>query len=197
MLCTPNSVFVHQGKVWLYYRGSIGTLATGRVITEAGREQPELKQLGEAWRLKAGLARLREDGFAYLTLKSMQRISGTGDFNEVPKYHMPTSGRVATIPIDASGIESRALHVNVGNMAPGFAWLKVQLRDADTGQVLAGYGWDDCDALGDASLDQTITWKGSADLSRVAAKRIRVEFRFFGNLDSPQLYSFWFAPKQA
>jgi hypothetical protein len=195
MLCTPNAVFVHDGKVWLYYRGSIGTLTTGRVITQAADDQPELKQLGEAWRLKAGLARLREDGFAYLTIRPMKRIAGTGDFNEPPKYDMPTKGRVTTIPIDAAGIAQRKLHANIGNMAHGFAWLKVQLRDADSGAVLTGYSFDECDPVSADSLDQTITWKGSSDLSRITAKRIRAEFELFGNLDSPQLYSFWFAPQ--
>jgi hypothetical protein len=83
--------------------------------------------------------------------------------------------------------------VNVENFAPGFAWLKAQLRDADSVQVIPGFGFDECDALSEGSLDHRITWRGSPSLAAVKAKRIRVEFRLFGALDSPQLYSFWFA----
>jgi hypothetical protein len=198
MLCTPPSFFVHDGKIWLYYRGSVGTLATGRALNQMGKDDPKIQALGEAWRMKAGLSRLREDGFAFLTVKRMQyQPQQKKDFNEVPKYDLPLSGRVLSIPIDATGIDKRSLHVNFENFAPGFANIKALLRDGDTGAPIPGYTFAESDAVTQPSTDQKLSWKGSSDLSGVKAQRVRVEFQLFGTLDSPQLYSFWFADRSA
>jgi hypothetical protein len=191
MLCTPNFFFARDGKLWLYYRGSVGTLGTGRVLS-AATNSPHL-QRSDPWRMMTGLARLRNDGFAYLTVEKMDYVAQPPRFVDVPKYNAATLGRLTTIPIDAEDIGQRTLHVNLENFAPGFAWAKAQFRDADTGKVIAGYSFDDCDAVNEASLDQRITWNGSADLGQVNSRLIRLEFQLFGALDSPQLYSFWFA----
>jgi hypothetical protein len=114
----------------------------------------------------------------------------------VPDYHVPTFGTLATIPIDAAGIAGRSLHVNIDNMAPSFAWLRAQLRDADTEKVIDGYGFNDCDPVNEGALNRQIAWRGSPSLAGVKAKRIRVEFQLHGALDAPQLYSFWFADAQ-
>ncbi len=190
MLCTPNFFFALDGKLWLYYRGSVGTLATGRIISET-KNSPHL-QHSDPWRMMTGLARLRVDGFAYLTPGGMEPLAQPFRYIEVPKYRMPTLGRVKTIPIDAQGIDQRTLHLNMENFAPGFAWVKAQLRDADSGEVIAGYGFDECDPVSKPSLDHRVTWNGSADLSNVEAQRVHVEFQLMGTLNSPQLYSFWF-----
>jgi hypothetical protein len=106
---------------------------------------------------------------------------------------VPILGTVTTIPIDAAGIVGRSLHVNVDNFAPAFAWLKARLRDADSGRVIDGYRFEDCDPLTEGALDHQISWRGSPKLDRVTAPRIRVEFQLHGALDAPQLYSFWIA----
>jgi hypothetical protein len=191
MLCTPNFFFERDGKLWLYYRGSVGTLATGRVLSSA-QNSPDLQQ-SDPWRMMTGLARLRRDGFAYLTVGAMEYLTQPPRYVDIPKYRAPTEGRLATIPVEAEGIGERTLHINLENFAPGFASVKAQFRDDQTGEVIPGYSFDDCDPAGDPSLDHRITWNGSADLDQVNARRIRVEFQLFGALDSPQLYSFWFA----
>ena len=35
----------------------------------------------------------------------------------------------------------------MGTFAPRFAWLKAQLRNADSGEVIPGFGFAECDAL--------------------------------------------------
>src|SRR5688572_22731956 len=155
MLCTPPSFVVHDKQIWLYYRGSVGTLANGRALNQQAKDDPKLQALGEAWRMKAGLSRLREDGFGFLTVKQPKYQPGQKkDFNEVPKYDLPLSGRVMSIPIDAAGIASRSLHVNVENFAPGFAHLKALLRDADTGEAIPGFTFAESDAVTQPSTDQ-------------------------------------------
>jgi hypothetical protein len=192
MLCTPTSVFEHEEKIWLYYRGSIGTLATGRALRRAAQDSPYLQSLGEAFRRYTGLARLRVEGFAFLTLKDMQYLPQKKHNQKLPDYALKLEGRVQTIPIDANGIGDRTLHVNLINYAPGFAWIKAQLRDVDSGEIIPGYSFEECDQINESAVDHTVTWNGTADLNKVKTKRIRVEFQLFGNLDSPQLYSFWF-----
>ncbi|WP_428938817.1 hypothetical protein [Fontivita pretiosa] len=191
MLCTPNFLFARDGKLWLYYRGSIGTLATGRAIAKMQKSPHEQKY--DPWTMMTGLARLRIDGFAFVTIAPMQYLPQPMRTTEVPDYRVPTMGTVTTIPINAEGIARQSLHVNLENFAPGFAWVRAQLRDADSEQVIAGYSFEDCDPLRQGSPDHVVSWRGSPKLDSVTAKRVRVEFQLHGALDSPQLYSFWFA----
>ncbi|MBM3854511.1 MAG: hypothetical protein FJ399_15400 [Verrucomicrobia bacterium] len=189
-LCTPNSLITHAGQLWLYYRGSNGTLATGRALSRS--DYAPAKSLREPWRISTGLARLRQDGFTYLTVAPLRRRGSQFRTNFVTDYDVKLEARVRSIPIDAAGIDSRTLHVNAGTLAPRFAWLKAQLRDAATGEVIPGFAFADCDALEEDRLDHTFTWRGSASLAAVRAARVQVEFLLFGMLDSPRLHSFWF-----
>ncbi|MBL9214154.1 MAG: hypothetical protein JNG83_01630 [Opitutaceae bacterium] len=190
MLCTPNSLIARDDRLWLYYRGSPGTLATGRALSRS--DYPEAKRLREPLRISTGLARLRRDGFAYLTVAPLRRAGSDHRTNFITDYQGPLEARVRSIPIAATGIGARTLHVNAGSLAPRFAWVKAQLLDADTGQAIPGHAFADCDPLDEDSLDHTFTWQGSPSLASVKAARIQVELLLFGTLESPQLYSFWF-----
>jgi len=190
MLCTPNSLVLHDDHLWLYYRGSVGTITTGRALSQSN--YAPAKNLCEPWRVSTGLARLRRDGFTYLTVAPIKRAGNDFRSSFITDYQVELEARVRTIPINATGIGSRTLHVNVGTLAPRFAWLKAQLRDAATGEVLPGYGFADCDPVEEDRLDHTFTWKGSPSLAAVKAVRIQVEFLLFGTLESPRLHSFWF-----
>jgi hypothetical protein len=190
MLCTPNALVARDDRLWLYYRGSVGTLATGRALSRSGyAPAPKLR---EPWRIYTGLARLRRDGFACLTVAPLRRAAADRRYNFITDYDVKLEARVRTIPIDAAGIGGRTLHVNVGSLAPRFAWLKAQLRDAATGAILPGYDFAACDPCEEDRLDHTFTWKGSASLAAVRAARVEVEFLLFGTLESPRLHSFWF-----
>jgi hypothetical protein len=195
MLTTPNFLLHHDGKLWLYYRGSIGSLATGKAFTQARSKSAEIPQT-EGWIMWTGLARLREDGFAYVTVSAWENLDEKPQVR-VPNYRIALRGGLKTIPIDARGIESRALHVNLENLAAAFASIRAQITDAASGQTIAGYSFADCDPLGASSLDQVVTWRGgSASLSEVKVARVRLEFELTGMMDSPRLYSFWFADRK-
>src|SRR5690606_17948000 len=153
---------------------------------------PPAKDLREPWRIFTGLARLRRDGFAYLTVAPMQRAQTSQRFNVVGDYDVNLEATVKTIPIIADTIDGRTLHANVGSLAPRFAWIRTQIRDAATGRVIEGYSFDECEPLEEDSLDHTFQWNGSASLAAARAERIQIEFKLFGVLDSPRLYSFWF-----
>ncbi len=143
--------------------------------------------------MKTGLAHLRQDGFAFLTLKKPQIHPQPLYYFKVPKYRMAMRGTLKTIPIDSQGIAGRALHINVENYAPGFGSVKVQIADTETGEVIPGFSFEDCQAIDEASLDSIVTWNASPNLSVIAAQAICLEIELSGALDSPQIYSFWFA----
>ncbi|MCB1103385.1 MAG: hypothetical protein H7A44_08260 [Opitutaceae bacterium] len=190
MLCTPNQLLRHDNQLWLYYRGSVGTLATGRALSRS--DYPGAKQYGEPWRIFTGLARFRPDGFTYLTVNPLQRAGHQYRTAFIRDYTGSLKARVRSISIEADGIASRTLHANIGSLAPHFAWVKARLLDAATGDVIPGFGYEDCDAFTEDSLDHTFTWKGSSSLAGVKAPGIQVEFQLFGTLESPRLHSFWF-----
>ncbi len=105
-----------------------------------------------------GLATLRKDGFASL------------DADEVP-------GEIVTKRFaDANG----QMLVNFNSRGGS---LKVEVLDAD-GNVIPGYGRDDCENLKGESVRQPVTWKSKKGLPAGAP----VRFRFL--LDHARLYSF-------
>jgi hypothetical protein len=191
MLCTPASFFTRGDQIWLYYLGTIGTLATGRAVLEASEEAPERRET-EIWRMMTGLARFRRDGFAYLTLPKPRQLPQPEQHKTVPKYRLPMRGTLRTIPIDAAGITERELHLNVENFAPGLARVTVEIIDATSGDAIEGHRHEDCDPVDESSIDHTVTWRNSSSLGGIEATRIRVEYCLYGTLNSPQLYSTWF-----
>jgi hypothetical protein len=147
----------------------------------------------EIWRMMTGLARFRRDGFAYLTLPKPRQLPQPRHHKTVPKYQLSVRGFLRTIPFEAKGIAKRALHLNVENYAPGFANLRVQLRAAESGEILSGYTFADCEPVDQPSLDHVVKWGGSQSLEGIAVNAIQIEIQFHGALNSPQLYSLWFA----
>lgn len=67
----------------------------------------------------------------------------------------------------------RALTLNLSTSAAGS--LRAELRDA-SGTPLPGYSLADCDEIAGDSIERTVTWKGSPDLSRLTGKPVRVRF---------------------
>jgi hypothetical protein len=193
MLCTPASFFTHDGKIQLYYRGSVGTLATGRILFSAADSSQLQKH--EYWRMMTGLAHLRQDGFAFVTLARPRQHAQPLKYMDVPKYRTPMRGLLKTIPINCSGLNGHKLHVNIENFAPEAAYLSVQISDAASGEPLPGYRFSDCDSIGQSSIDQVVTWKENSSLEEISSGSMRLEFQLYGAQDSPQLYSFWFDQK--
>jgi hypothetical protein len=114
---------------------------------------------GPDGRSAIGLATLRKDGFASLDAGA-------------------ATGTVATRRL--IGVREK-LRVNCE--AHG-GWVKVEVLD-ESGQVVPGYGRDECDEFKGNSVDQVVTWKGSDRLPEI---RGPLQFRFV--LQNASLYSF-------
>jgi hypothetical protein len=111
--------------------------------------------------LSIGMAILRRDGFA-----SMEASAG--------------GGMLTTRPVEFSG---RRLFVNVD--APG-GKLLAQITGVD-GKPIAPFTFENCEGVsGDTTIGQ-MSWKGGGDLSALAGKPVRFEFK----LTQGKLYAFW------
>lgn len=106
-----------------------------------------------------GLATLRKDGFASLDAGSKM-------------------GTVTTRPLIGSEGE---LHLNT-NASGG--WVKVEILDSE-GNVIEGYGRDDCASISADAMNQKVTWSSRSELPETKGSR---RFRFL--LVNAALYSF-------
>ena len=93
------------------------------------------------------------------------RIDGFGSLHAKAR-----EGKVLTKPVIFEGNE---LSLNFSTSSAGY--VKVEVLDAD-GQVVPGFSAEDCDLLFGDSIDQRVSWKGSADFSRFSGKPIRLRF---------------------
>lgn len=75
------------------------------------------------------------------------------------------------------------LNIDTGSMGTAF----VELQDAE-GHPLPGFALSDCEEIGGNFIDQQVYWKGSADVSSLAGKPIRIHFK----LKRAKLYAFQF-----
>ncbi|MCA9432156.1 MAG: hypothetical protein KC940_16720 [Candidatus Omnitrophica bacterium] len=81
--------------------------------------------------------------------------------------------------------EGQNLVLNFATSAAGSAW--VGLQDEE-GNPIDGYGLEDCDEMVGDEIARKVTWKGNADLSQVAGKKVRLHFK----LKDADVYSFRF-----
>jgi hypothetical protein len=96
-------------------------------------------------------------------------------------------GELVTRPFT---FEGQTLSLNVGTSVAGST--RVEIQGAD-GKALKGYSLRDCDEIYGDFLDRTVTWKGSADVGRLAGKPVRLRFA----LSDADLYSLQFMPAPA
>lgn len=79
------------------------------------------------------------------------------------------------------------LVINAATSAAGSVAVELLTPDGDP---LPGFALDDCDPFWGDAIEHTVTWKGSADVSALQGRPLRL--RFF--LRDADLYSFRFAP---
>lgn len=118
---------------------------------------------GENEESTINLARLRLDGFVSLTAGQGSATTRTLTF----------AGTQLAINAATAGDE-------------GF--VGVEILEGRTGQPLPGYGREDFDAFRGDSVRHTVTWKGRADVSSLAAKPVKLRF----HLQRSKLFSFQF-----
>jgi hypothetical protein len=92
-------------------------------------------------------------------------------------------GEVVTLPVR---FEGGRLHVNFATSAAGV--VRVEFQNAD-GQPLPGFTAADCDEVFGDTVDRTVSFKGSADVSRLAGTPVKLRFV----LKDADLYAFRFA----
>lgn len=110
-----------------------------------------------------GVARIRKDGYMSL------RAGSAG-------------GWMRTHPLVFHG---RRLEVNLDPGKTG--QLRVEIQDI-AGNPAPGYTLDDCDAIRSNSVAGKVTWRGQADVGRLAGKVVRLKFV----LSDADLYAFQF-----
>lgn len=117
----------------------------------------------------------------------------TGNSSEVRRYSLRLDGfvsinagygggEIVTRPVRFDG--SR-LHLNFASSAAGV--VRVELQDMH-GRALPGFSVADCDEVFGNAVDRAVSWKGSADVSKVEGTPVKVRFI----LKDADLYAFRF-----
>ena len=107
-------------------------------------------------------ATIREDGFTSI--------------------HAEEKGEFHTVPV------ALADRLQVNAAIPNRGYVKVGLFDPATQEPVPGYTVDDCDPLRRGEIWQTVTWKGSGDLTALADPKKKYQIRF--ELFKSDLYAF-------
>ena len=99
----------------------------------------------------------------------------------IPYYIYARRGNF-TQPIVFAG---KTLSVNFATSAAGSMWVELQTAD---GKPIKGFALADSVELFGDTLDRKVTWKQGADVSALAGKPVRLQFK----LKDADLYSFQF-----
>jgi hypothetical protein len=181
--------FIERGPKWEFDSTSIYALRPivhgDRILTyyqaTNWRSPEQLLALGDKADRAVGLAITRLDGFVSLD-------GAKGSPSKWPARDAVPYSEVVTRSFSFSGSQ---LHVNVeralqyGGAEP--MELRVEILEPNH-DYIEGLVFDDADAITDSGLRQVCSWKGSADLSRLQGRAIKLRF-YFKNC---KLYSFQF-----
>jgi len=118
----------------------------------------------------------------------------TGNSSEVRRYSLRLDGFVSVNAGYSGGelvtrpvrFEGGRLYLNFATSAAGV--VRVELQNPD-GQPLPGFSAADCDEVFGDTVDRTVSWKDSADISRLAGTPVKLRFV----LKDADLYAFRFA----
>ncbi len=153
-----NKPIIHNGEVLCYYTGT------------NWRSPEQLEKLGKDATAGIGLARLPLDGFVSLE-------GARPDFSVVTTRSFTFTGSELVLNMQAALQQWGAEACEV----------KVEILDGRHTPV-EGYSFDDADMLTTTNINQVVTWNGSADVSALEGKpvRLRISFR------NAKLYAFQF-----
>ena len=116
-----------------------------------------------------GLAKLRLDGFA--------SIDSFGTEGVLTTRKLKFTGDRLRLNVNATGKDTTGVKNSV----------RVELLDG-RGAVLAGYSKADCDPIHADSVNHTVTWKGAADVAKLAGRVVRMKITIKG----AEVYAFQF-----
>ncbi|HPC46377.1 MAG TPA: hypothetical protein PLJ50_14640, partial [Candidatus Latescibacteria bacterium] len=91
-------------------------------------------------------------------------------------------GSVLTKPVNVTGDQ---LHINIDSWR---GRVLVEMLDADTMQPVPGFGKDECIPTIVNSIDETVRWKGNANLASLQGKTVQLRFHLW----QAEMYAFWF-----
>ncbi len=154
-----NEAFLRPGPeregTWHYGHQYLAwSVVETRGSLPGGPEELSFYATESYWTGKSSLLRrysLRLDGFVSVTAP----LSG---------------GELLTKPILFSG---KQLVLNFASSAAGE--VRVEIGD-EAGKALPGFALEDCPPVFGDSVERVVTWKGGADLSRLAGKAVRLRF---------------------
>ena len=187
----PGSVLMtsRDGATWRRYEPPYyfkpGWVLEGRTVLEALMEPGMILRGDEVWQY--GTVRFTEHGgvlyggvehdggYHDRLLRIVQRLDG---FVSLDAGASP--GTAVTRPLRFAGDR---LTLNVASKGR----VRVALQD-EAGNGIPGFGVDDCDPIRGDSVRHLVTWKKSADLSRLAGKTVRIRFE----LSDAKLYALQF-----
>lgn len=151
-------------ELWIYYSGHRHPHSPPQPPIWPGGKPGESPRY--AYWAATGLATMRVDGFAAMDAAGSE-------------------AQLITVPFQFDKGSDLRINANTKRFPPGSSWLKVAVLDKDL-NPLPGFGIDDFEVMIKDSVDHLARWKGRSDLSALAGKPIRLDFR----LVNTRLYSF-------
>jgi hypothetical protein len=132
-----------------------------------------------------GLATIRRDGFVALEVGQV----GSGRVTADPSGRTSAGAGEGYFRTKHFTFTGRELCLNVDSAAYGRAngVMRVEFVEPDDTPI-AGFSREECDPIKVDSLRHSVTWGGSADVSRLQGKIVRLKFY----CRTTRLYSFWF-----
>ena len=120
----------------------------------------------------------------------------TGNSSALRRYTLRLDGFVsASAPMAGGQLVTRAfrfdgssLSLNLSTSAAG--GIRVEIQDS-SGRPLPGFALGDCPPVFGDSIERKVTWKGGADVGKLAGRPVRLRFE----LKDADLYAFRFQPK--
>ncbi|MFA5191819.1 MAG: twin-arginine translocation signal domain-containing protein [Verrucomicrobiia bacterium] len=179
------------------------SLRYGTAITEgllmASRDGVKFKRWNEAF-LRPGIERpgTWHYGHQYIAWHAVETASAlagapnelslyavenywTGNSSEVRRYTLRLDGFVSVnAPMGGGEIVSKPLTFKGTKLTMNFATsaagdIRVEIQNA-SGKPLPGFTLDDCPPIFGDSIERTVTWKNSGDVSSLAGKPVRLRF---------------------
>ena len=157
-LVVGDRIIVKDDTIYIYYSGQgedWSIWPPGNIPEEFG-----LGKSGSVRLTQLGLATLRLDGFT-----CMQTVD-----REI-------SGSLDTMPLEIE--RGTRLTVNVAEVVPRRSWVDVDVLDAETGEVISGFGREDCGPLDADGVREPARWQG-AEVGACGRQQVRLRFHVHG-----------------